>query len=677
MTHLRYFIKGLLAALLLLVVLPVHADNNETIEKIKNSYKELLKPQEYKDDPLWNSLIKIAPETEVNDQLIEEVILLYPFNKEQIKTNLDKLSASGQWPDIDYKDNKSQNWSPKNHLKKTFELVRVLYSPLKDEFGEERIEQAIHCALGYWFKTKPRSKNWWFNEIGTPRVLGEILLLFEDKLTPEELSEGIEILKQSKIYMTGQKKVVLSGNVLLRGLLENNYDLIKVAHQSIVDEIAVGKKDGIKSDWSFHEIGPQLQFGNSGMSYITRMGFYKRIFADTEFEFNQEQKNVLGSFIDDGFQWTIWKRYMDVNALGRQLFKNAQIYKGYYLAINAKEFGSSTYPEFANPLIGHKHFYNSDYTVHRTADWMASVKMSSNRVISSGKFNNDNIKGFFMGDGATCFYTRGDEYANIFPLLDWRKIPGVTAHEDTRRVPQKDNNIYKNETDLVGGISYEADGMTAMELNRAGLRGFKSWFFTDNYVLCLGAGINSDSLLCVTTSIDQCNRKGPLVYRSGKRWKQITNQQYLEGKDLRFFHDNTGYIVVRKASCIAKSEHRTGQWHDIMGTYEPKTVEGDVVSLHINHGASPRNEGYAYIVLPSSNPKEVSSFNLNDIEIVKNDSQAQIVRQMSKKDTYWMAVYQPIRLNLRKKSLSIYKPGVYCMIFRNKKFVTVKSYEFD
>ena len=101
--------------------------------------------------------------------------------------------------------------------------------------------------------------------------------------------------------------------------------------------------------------------------------------------------------------------------------------------------------------------------------------------------------------------------------MDWIKVPGITAHENTRRIPQKFNDKFKNKTNHVGDITYEADGMSAMELNRGGLKGYKAWFFTDNYVLCLGTGINSDSMLCVTTSIDQCVRKGPLVYRSGKK----------------------------------------------------------------------------------------------------------------------------------------------------------------
>ena len=76
-------------------------------------------------------------------------------------------------------------------------------------------------------------------------------------------------------------------------------------------------------------------------------------------------------------------------------------------------------------FIGHKHFWDSDQTVHRFSTWMASVKMASDRVIGTELVNEDNLKGFYMGDGALYTYCRGDEYLNIFPFWDWRKIPAL------------------------------------------------------------------------------------------------------------------------------------------------------------------------------------------------------------------------------------------------------------
>lgn len=46
--------------------------------------------------------------------------------------------------------------------------------------------EAIHKALAYWFQVKPISSNWWYNEIGIPKVLGAAFILFEDQMSEQE-----------------------------------------------------------------------------------------------------------------------------------------------------------------------------------------------------------------------------------------------------------------------------------------------------------------------------------------------------------------------------------------------------------------------------------------------------------------------------------------------------------
>ena len=140
---------------------------------------------------------------------------------------------------------------------------------------------------------------------------------------------------------------------------------------------------------------------------------------------------------------------------------------------------------FFSVLVGHKHFDDSDYTVHRSKDWMGTVKMSSNRVIGTELVNEDNLKGYYLGDGATYFYVRGDEYLDVFPFWDWRKIPGVTSYEDVAPIPMAKGMKTNNKTSLVGGLSDGQRGMTVMELNRDGLKAYKSYLFADDFVVCL------------------------------------------------------------------------------------------------------------------------------------------------------------------------------------------------
>ena len=110
---------------------------------------------------------------------------------------------------------------------------------------------------------------------------------------------------------------------------------------------------------------------------------------------------------------------------------------------------------------------------------MASVKMASDRVIGTELVNEDNLKGFYMGDGALYTYCRGDEYLNIFPFWDWRKIPGITAYESEAPVPAFFNYgaHVRNKAAFVGGVTDGETGMTAMVLDRDGLQAHKSWIF--------------------------------------------------------------------------------------------------------------------------------------------------------------------------------------------------------
>lgn len=655
-------LKNIGCAALLALSLPLSAENHPTIDRIKANYKQLMMPHDAQsNDSLWNGLVSMERETEISDQMVEEIIRLFPFDDKEMNGYLDRLDAEGKWTDINYHDTKRSGWDGKKHAKRILELSKLLYSSDAPKYGEKRIEDAIHAALKFWYGANLRCPNWWYNEIGIPKTMGEALMLIEERLTPEEIQGGIEVMKNSKFKMTGQNKVWLAGNVLMRGLLENNLPLVKAARDTIASEIVLGRKEGIKNDWSFHQHGPQQQFGNYGMAFITGMCFYNRLFQGTELEFSAEQKQILASLIDEGFQWVIWKRYMDVNALGRQLFKNVQLHKGYYLAMNAQGLAESVYPKSVNVLTGHKHFYESDCTIHRTKNWMASVKMASNRVIGTEVINEDNLQGHYMGDGATYFYVRGDEYTNVFPLWDWIKIPGVTAHEDTRKVPRIAVARSRNKTNKVGGVTYQNQGYTAMELNRMGLKAYKSWLFTDNFVLCLGTGIQSDSVLNVTTSVEQRLKHGNFTVKEGNKWVPVTGKKIFSNNENRFFHDNMGYVVLNNATCVAESATRSGQWHNVMGMYRPETVNGEMVSLYLNHGSSPENGNYMYVVLPNSTMKETARFNVKDIDVIRNDSKAQIVRYKKNKDIYWLAVYQPGNFKLGKQNLHIDDAGIYCV----------------
>lgn len=636
------------------------AEAADKLRPVKLNYKNILVPPAEAEDSLRADFIRIEPETEMSDQMVVELHQRYPFDLEKIRAYLGKMTVEGAWSDINYADTKRSGWEPKLHAERILELSKLYYSEGTPYYRSEEIGRAIHAALGYWFTARPKCRNWWYNDIGVPKTLGAAFILLEEQLTADEKQAAIEVMENARFGMTGQNKVWLAGNVLIRGLLQNDAGLVKAARDTIASEICTGRKEGIKEDWSFHQHGPQQQFGNYGLAYISGMSFFGRLFRQTAYAFDEQQTAILRSLVDNGYRWIIWNRYMDVSSLGRQLFHHAQVHKAYALAFAAADLGLEGFPKADNPLVGHKHFDDSDYTVHRSKEWMGTVKMSSYRVIGTEQVNEDNLKGYYSGDGATYFYLRGDEYLDVFPFWDWRKIPGVTAYEDEAPIPTARGMESNNSTFLVGGLSNGKRGMSAMELNRDGLKGYKSYLFTDDYAVCLGTGIRSDSALCVTTSIEQRQKRGELSVWADGKWRKVEGREPLAQNDLRLFHDRTGYIITGTDTVVAEAGRRTGRWCDFMKMYKPAEVAGEVVSLHLRHGSHPANATYQYIVFPGSSKEKLKRFDLKkEVRIVRNDPAAQVVQLPSAGKGYWIAAYQTRTIILEGEPFDPGQPGIY------------------
>lgn len=669
--------KLMVSVILLLLSSTIGAVSQNELKHIKRNFAAMLIPSDEDPFGLKAILASYAPEQEISDQAVVELHQRYPFDLDRMQFYLSSLSDDGKWPDINYEDRKRSGWEPKIHAERILDLVKLYCSKQTAYYQSAQVEAVIHKALHYWFTAKPVCLNWWYNQIGIPKTLGTAFILFEQKLTPDEKEAAISVMENSKFGMTGQNKVWLAGNVMIRGLLQNDAALVKMARDTIASEIVTGGKEGIKEDWCFHQHGAQQQFGNYGLSFVSSMSFFSGVLAGTSLAFDESQLGIVSSLIDKGYRWVLWKGRMDISSLGRQLFHHAQIHKALSLAFAASELGGGQSQQCSavartllddnyatgkiNSLVGHNHFRQSDYTIHRRPRWMASVKMASTRVVGVEMMNGDNMKGFYMADGATYIYNDGDEYLDIFPLWDWRKIPGVTAFQSDAPIPLVRNYQPRNQSAFVGGVTDGKRGITAMKVNRAGIKARKSWIFTDDFVLCLGAGIQADSNLVVTTAIEQCHKKGDLSVWQDGTWTNIGGKHtYATGKEQRFHHNQKGYIILDYSKdCIAEVACRKGQWHDVMQMYRPQEVEGEVTTLYIEHGLSPQKATYQYLILPDADQARTATFDLSAVQVLRNDEVAQIV--FTKADaTWWVAAYQPVTLDISSASpLEIRTPGIY------------------
>ena len=145
-------------------------------------------------------------------------------------------------------------------------------------------------------------------------------------------------------------------------------------------------------------------------------------------------------------------------------------------------------------------------------------------MIGAETCNSENLLGLHLGDGVTYFMRSGQEYYDLFPLWDWRRLPGTTCLQDDGSLTPSAKRCYGG-SDFVGGTTDGHRGISVLEYRRNGLQANKSWFFLDDVVVCLGAGVTSNGTQQVLTSIEQSKLDGPVVVsESGQtvNWRKDT-----------------------------------------------------------------------------------------------------------------------------------------------------------
>lgn len=581
------------------------------------------------------------------------------------------LQEDGSWREVNYKDTTRGGWLPYDHLGRVYTMVRAYKSP--GSAGDPQLREAIHKALGHWLAKDYQCPNWWYNVIGVPQTMGSIAILMRDELTPAEF-DGIvnKILPRGKIGMTGQNRVWVAGITLVRGLLKKDHALVTEAARVIGEEIRVTTAEGVQPDFSFHQHGPQLQFGNYGLSFAGDSAMWMRIFAGTPFAFPKEKLNILNDYMTEGQSWVVWKGLMDISSCGRQLGRGAQSGKGRAVA-RVMELLTQIDPDRAadyqahlkrnaaggaNDLLGVRHFWRSDVMVQRAPDYYASVKMASRRVIGAELVNSENMSGYHLADGALYLYRGGAEYEDIQPVWDWRKLPGVTCPQPADGPPRL-RKRYHIDSDFVGGVTDGKLGCAALDYVRDGVRARKAWFFVDGAIVCLGAGIAAEGAAPVATAVEQRWLKGGVTLGvDGREAKLAPGMEAPAGVNWAW-HDGVGYLFPQGGKLALRAGEQRGSWRKVEDkvSVSPREVAGDVFLAYFDHGARPRDDRYAYILLPGASLESMRErAGRPGVQMLENSARLQAVRAAEGR-VIQAAFYEAGRLDCGKgKTLAVNQP---------------------
>lgn len=602
-----------------------------------------------------------------NDTLIMHRVMVdlkKPADKidQAAEKNISTLQADGSWKDVDYNDTAITNWLPNKHLLKLETIIQAYIEKKSRYYGDDKVFDQISKAFNFWYDRDPKSLNWWHNEIASPQALGEmqILMRYGKKMLNSDLTAKLlERMKRGNPEkQKGANKTDIALHYFYRALLTNDEPLLSFSIKELFEPIRlVHYEEGLQYDYSYLQHGPQLQISSYGAVFISGVLKLANYVRGTSYALSEEKLSIFSRYYRESYLKAIRGRYMDFNVEGRGvsrpniLRKSDEQHKLIVANLIDVEHtdewrsaiartDSTVTPDYKIAAY-HKQFYNGDYVQHLRAGYSFNVRMVSSRTKRSETGNKENLFGRYLSDGATNIQVHGPEYYNIMPVWEWDKIPGVTSRDYTTDRPLTKTWGEQGSNEFAGGVSDGIFGASAYALNFDSLQAKKAWFFFDQEVVCLGAGISSNTSENITTTINQSWLNGAVVSAAGKTEKDKVIEFTEQGK-YWLWHNDVGYYFPEGANLSLSTAVQKGSWYKINNSHSKEEVSGNVFKLWINHGPKPKNAQYAYVVLPGiSKPDEIKKYDVKKISILSNTEHLQ-------------AVYHP-QLNMLQAIF--YKPG--------------------
>jgi len=271
-------------------------------------------------------------------------------------------------------------------------------------------------------------------------------------------------------------------------------------------------------------------------------------------------------------------------------------------------------------------------------NFAVGINMSSSRIKRYESLNNENLHGWYTGDGMLFVYNNDlNQYNdNYWATVDPYKLPGTT---ETDAVQKNATGAKASTKNFVGGSifgnigSIGNVGSIAMDFinNDGDLTAHKSWFLTNDGVIALGSAINNTSKNNALTVID--NRKledssNYTIYVNGSVYEpKLNDPQQLESVSSIYLQsdkpdESIGYKFITPQNLNLGLIERQGAWSEI-NTAESKT-EYIRTYLEIYKNHVQKNDTYNYVIYPNVGLDEFN--NITTPKIIKNTADAQIVK---------------------------------------------------
>jgi chondroitin AC lyase len=576
------------------------------------------------------------------------------------RSHANALRSDGSWPDIDYDQTPEGDWGPWWHTQRLWVLAKAYQTPGQSLYRNPGLLADIDAALAYtktfYGATILPTGNWWFWTIGIPIDLGPTLVLMRGEVNPSTVDDLVTAMHlrigSSPTARglvgptpTGQNLVWSSYTHLCLALLKNDEAMLAAVRDAMASVARPTTLEGIKRDHSFHQHGAQLYTGGYGGQFANDVARYALITRGTAYGLPSDALASFMNYVADGVAWSLHGDYFDVSVISREVARPTTTgFNGMAALVQASQIASPRTAEIrsaaakmlqtwrgtmstelagAAALVeqakyaaawpsGHRHYYASDYTIHRRAGWFASVKMFSTRTKSGEKTNEENLLGSRQSDGRFYLVLRGDEYfgRNVWPALDWTRLPGTTVEQKADTA----SAVYGYGTrSLAGGTGDGQNGVSAMDLAplSSALTAKKAWFFFDDAIVFLTNSIRSSSGNRIETVVNQVSTSSTPTRRND--WAHLDNVGYW------FPTSTVGLETVR--------ETRSGTWASLGSSTDTTVQTKPFVTMYFDHGVAPMNATAEYVIVPNISSTAMATWAASrPLSILMNNDNLSAVR---------------------------------------------------
>lgn len=694
------------------------ASDSDSINTLKSQYRNrIFLP----DDTNLVARLKIisVENSDINivtEKITQKITKGFSGSNQELGDWFSLITDAGQFSDISYPNNSEiiSDYNPVyQHLDRLLQLaiysqqlVRGCNSDVSDCLMAKDYQNAAISGLNFYIKQNYQTNNWWLMHIGFPKRAVKVLFMLAGHITNK--NDLISIISYlSRLSNTDNSPNAKGANLAdyayaqmfwsLSGVLisesaqqqvifsKNFKNSMNVFSSLSLPESRENNCEGIQLDFSFSQHCvtnnglklAQLYSGSYGVVQMSNIFEAFSYVASTTYEFDSDAIKSLESVLIDGYGWMTYSGRLDPNIMGRAITRNtakSSVLSAYIdTLIAAKPYRYTELAELKERIdsheetnnqhyLGNRYFWTNDYMTQMGNEYFSSIRMSSTRTVGTESGNGEGLKNYYMGQGTHFILKNGNEYDDIQPVWDWRRLPGTTVDQGEQSWPLITwGKGAQGQHDFVGGVSNGSTGVATMQYSRMNIENArKSLFHASDIIVALGSNIRFPNAKGkVLTSIEQSNwtgdsvtiglHDGSTLSINGAQLESYsgTNIAWVEHNQIRY-----EFPKLLSQNVHVQINEQSGSWSEINQGKSTQTINKVVFSIWLELDKNNEAAHYQYLIYPSVN-KDSSPIileNTKDKQLVYFPERKQVSMVLHTAQNNWVSTP---KLSLRTASAAV------------------------